>query len=240
MFGSRGALQILSAAATLAALAPAAHSQAAFNLGAGLYRAPVTSLRDMPFRTVVRQQYDFSCGSAALATLLHYHYGVRVNEGAVFQAMYAVGDQPKIQQVGFSMLDMKNYLKTQGFEANGYRRKASELWDMSQPAIALIRVGTYRHFVVVKGVRADKVLVGDPAQGIKVFPLAEFERAWNGILFVIDEAPGRAAAFNKTEEWAALRHGPFDALDDRDLAAMTRDLPPLYQITVSREFPGAP
>jgi predicted double-glycine peptidase len=238
MSGARGAVLILSAAATLAA--SAAHSQAAFNLGAAFYRAPVTSLRDMPFRTVVRQQYDFSCGSAALATLLHYHYGLPVNEGAVFQAMYAVGDQPKIQRVGFSMLDMKNYLKTQGFEANGYRRKASELRDMSQPAIALIRVGSYRHFVVVKGVRADKVLVGDPAQGVKVFPLAEFERAWNGILFVIDEAPGRSAAFNKKEEWAALLHGPFDALDDRDLAAMTRDLPPLYQITVGREFPGTP
>jgi predicted double-glycine peptidase len=240
MFASRGAVQILLAAAALATAAPAAHSQAAFNLGSGLYRAPVTSLRDMPFRTVVRQQYDFSCGSAALATLLHYHYGLPINEGAVFQAMYAAGDQPKIQRVGFSMLDMKNYLKTQGFEANGYRRNAAELRDMSQPAIALIRVGSYRHFVVVKGVRADKVLVGDPAQGIKVFPLAEFERAWNGILFVVDQAPGRSPAFNKKEEWASLQHGPFEALDDRDLAAMTRDLPPLYQITVSRELPGAP
>ena len=27
--------------------------------------------RDIPFRSVVRQQYDYSCGSAALATLLH-------------------------------------------------------------------------------------------------------------------------------------------------------------------------
>jgi predicted double-glycine peptidase len=194
----------------------------------------------MPFRTVVRQQYDFSCGSAALATLLHYHYGLAVNEGSVFQAMYAAGDQQKIQRVGFSMLDMKNYLKTQGFEANGYRRKASDLRGMSQPAIALIRVGSYRHFVVVKGVRADKVLVGDPAQGIKVFSIGEFEHAWNGILFVIDAAPERSGAFNKKEEWASLLHGPFEALDDRSLAAMTRDLPPLYQVTVGREIGGAP
>ena len=240
MFGSWGEARILLAAAALATAAPAAHSQAAFNLGGGVYQAQVTSLRDMPFRTVVRQRYDFSCGSAALATLLHYHYGLPVNEGAVFKAMYAAGDQAKIQRVGFSMLDMKNYLKSQGFEANGYRRKASELRDMSQPAIALIRVGSYRHFVVVKGVRADKVLVGDPAQGVKVFPIEEFERAWNGILFIVDAAPGRAGAFNKTEEWAALQHGPFGALDDRSLATMTRDLPPLYQITVGREFPGAP
>jgi len=240
MFGAWGEARILLAAVAFATAAPVAHSQAAFNLAAGVYQVPVTSLRDMPFRTVVRQQYDFSCGSAALATLLHYHYGLPVNEGAVFQAMYAAGDQAKIQRVGFSMLDMKNYLKSQGFEANGYRRKAAELRDMSQPAIALIRVGSYRHFVVVKGVRADKVLVGDPAQGIKAFSVSEFERSWNGILFIIDSAPGRAGAFNKAEEWTALQHGPFEALDDRSLAAMTRNLPPLYQITVGREFPGTP
>lgn len=239
MFGARGQVRILIAAAALAA-APAAHPQASFNLGSGLYQAPVTSMRDMPFRTVVRQQYDFSCGSAALATLLHYHYGLAVNEGAVFQAMYASGDQAKIQRVGFSMLDMKNYLKSQGFESNGYRRKASDLRAMTQPGIALIRVGSYRHFVVVKGVRADKVLVGDPAQGMKAFSMGEFERAWNGILFTIDSAPGRTGAFNKAEEWTALQHGPFEAIDDRNLAAMTRNLPPLYQITVGRVFPGTP
>jgi predicted double-glycine peptidase len=240
MFGARGQVRTLFAAAALATAATAAHSQASFNLGSGLYQAPVTSMRDMPFRTVVRQQYDFSCGSAALATLLHYHYGLPVNEGSVFQAMYANGDQAKIQRVGFSMLDMKNYLKSKGFEANGYRRKASDLRDMTQPGIALIRIGSYRHFVVVKGVRADKVLVGDPAQGMKVFPIAEFERAWNGILFTIDAAPGRTGAFNKAEEWTSLQHGPFEALDDRNLAALTRNLPPLYQITVGRVFPGTP
>ncbi|MGH6752551.1 MAG: C39 family peptidase, partial [Bradyrhizobium sp.] len=168
------------------------------------------------------------------------HYGLSVNEGAVFQAMYAAGDQAKIRQVGFSMLDMKNYLKAQGFEANGYRRKADDLRDMAQPAIALIRIGSYRHFVVVKGVRADKILVGDPALGIKAYSVAEFEHVWNGILFRIDAAPGRAGAFNKAEEWTSLQHGPFDALDERSLASMTRDLPPLYQITVGREFGTAP
>ena len=240
MPGPWGDARILLAAAALATAAPAVHAQAVFNIGGGVYHAQVTSLRDMPFRTVVRQQYDFSCGSAALATLLHYHYGLPINEAAVFQAMYAAGDQPKIRRVGFSMLDMKNYLLTQGFQANGYRRNVSDLRGMSQPAIALIRVGSYRHFVVVKGVRADKVLVGDPAQGIKVFPVGEFESAWNGILFMIDAAPGQSGAFNRTEEWAGFRHGPFEALDDRSLAAMTRNLPPLYQVTVGRELPGAP
>ena len=242
MFGLRGAAKIGLAAAALSTAASAADGQAFFNIGGvggGQFQAQVTSLRDMPFRTVVRQQYDFSCGSAALATLLRHHYGRPVSEAVVFQAMYAAGDQEKIRRVGFSMLDMKNYLKAQGLEANGYRRKPSELAEMTIPAIALIRVGSYRHFVVVKGLRADKVLVGDPALGLKAYPLAEFEQAWNGILFTIDAAPGAHGVFNRTEEWVSLQHGPFDALDDRSLASMTRDLPPLYQVTVGHEGPGA-
>jgi len=205
----------------------------------GGFTAQVVSVKEARFTTTQRQKYDFSCGSAALATLLRHHYGRPVSEAVVFQAMYAAGDQEKIRRVGFSMLDMKNYLKAQGLEANGYRRKPSELAEMTIPAIALIRVGSYRHFVVVKGLRADKVLVGDPALGLKAYPLAEFEQAWNGILFTIDAAPGAHGVFNRTEEWVSLQHGPFDALDDRSLASMTRELPPLYQVTVGHEGPGA-
>src|SRR5262245_46400741 len=75
--------------------------------GGSGYRVNVTSLEEQRFATVVRQQHDFSCGSAALATLLTFHYDVDTPEDEVFDAMYAVGDQKSIREVGFSMLDMK-------------------------------------------------------------------------------------------------------------------------------------
>src|SRR5208283_4171640 len=62
------------------------------------------------FRTTWHQQYDFSCGSAAVATLLSFHYGRPTNETTVFKAMFAAGDQARIQVQGFSLLDMKRYL----------------------------------------------------------------------------------------------------------------------------------
>ncbi|WP_204283799.1 C39 family peptidase, partial [Klebsiella pneumoniae] len=69
------------------------------------------------FRTVVRQQYDYSCGSAAVATLLRYHYGRPTVESDVFSAMWRSGDQAQIKRAGFSMLDMKRYLDSQGYMA---------------------------------------------------------------------------------------------------------------------------
>ena len=213
-----------------------AHSQSFFNTGSGFYSAPVTSLRDMPFRTVVRQQYDYSCGSAALATLLRYHYGRAVNEAQVFRAMYLVGDQAKIRQVGFSLLDMKRYLDSIGLAADGYRESLPDLIRSNAPAIAVISVGAYRHFVVVKGVRQGSVLVGDPALGLKSYKLDDFAKVWNGVIFVI-HPKAESPAFNRADEWGSFLHASTDGLDEQSLAQLTRGLPPLYQIAAARTQP---
>ncbi|WP_374471593.1 C39 family peptidase [Phenylobacterium sp.] len=217
-------------ALVMAAAAAPCMAQAQFNSSVGAFRAKVTSLRDMPFRTVVRQQYDYSCGSAALATLLHYHYGRPVNEAQVFRAMYAVGDQPNIRRLGFSLMDMKTYLAAIGLRSDGYRESVAQLAARRTPAIVMISIGAYRHFVVVKGVRGDEVLVGDPARGLAAYPLREFARMWNGVTFVIHPAaaPG---AFNVAAEWNSLPRAPRRRLDDTSLASFTRELPPVYQIT---------
>lgn len=229
------ARRLALAALMIALAAPAGPgaAQAAFISGVGAFQAPVTSLRDMPFRTVVRQQFDYSCGSAALATLLRYHYGRPVTEADVFRAMYAKGDQAKIRKVGFSLLDMKVYLASAGIAADGYRLEAASLGRMAEPGIALVRVGNYRHFVVVKGVRDGKVLVGDPALGLKAYGLAEFAGVWDGVVLKV-HAASAAGTFDRPEEWSSLRPGPLAPLDAVGLAAVTRELPPLYQITEVR------
>ena len=88
----------------------------------GPYRVPVTSLKARNL-TTLQQQFDFSCGSAALATLLTHHYDFPVNEQAVFAAMFQHGDQAKIRREGFSLLDMKNFLAARGFQADGFQRR---------------------------------------------------------------------------------------------------------------------
>nr|MEA2798853.1 uncharacterized protein [Phenylobacterium sp.] len=227
------ALMLAAAFLTPAALSSHATAQAMFNTGDGVFSMRVTTMRDMPFRTIVRQQYDYSCGSAALATLLREHYGLSVNEAQVFTAMYAVGDQPKIRKVGFSLLDMKTYLNSIGFSADGYRETLEDLHASDAPGIAVIQVAGYRHFVVVKGVRPDKVLVGDPAQGLKAYSNADFAKVWNGVIFKI-HGGGERVAFNRPGEWAALPHAPKARLYDSTLSGFTRELPPIYQITPFR------
>lgn len=203
----------------------------------------VITWRDIPFRTVVRQQFDFSCGSAALATLLTYQYGLKTSETDAFKRMYAVGDQAKIRKVGFSMLDMKRYLAERGVDSDGFRMSLDEIASEGRPAVALVVLGRYRHFVVIKGVARDRVLVGDPALGLKTYTRGEFAKIWNGIAFMLD---GKGATthpqFNARSDWDPWSRAPLDAVQSGtlSLAELSRNLAPIYQLTPVLNVPGAP
>ncbi len=200
----------------------------------GSYTVSVTSWRDIPFRTVVRQQYDYSCGSAAVATMLRFHYGLSINEGEVFQSMYERGDQARIRAVGFSMLDMRAYLETRGFHADGLRLSLDRLAELQVPAIALITHNNYRHFVVVKGISADRVLVGDPTFGLQTYTRAEFTEIWNGVVLAVRRAPENwpAPAYNRADEWRPWSRAPLNmAQQPISPTDLTLGLRELYQIT---------
>lgn len=212
------------------------------NTDLGKYNLHVISYAEIPFRTVIRQQFDYSCGSAALATLLHYQYGLSTNEAQVFKAMYAVGDQASIQKLGFSLLDMKTYLASIGYQADGYRVSLAQLEQIAIPAIALIQIGSYKHFVVIKGVVGDHVLVGDPALGLREFSAGDFRKVWNGIAFLVRRPPPGAAApvFNSAREWRRWADAhPLAAVHViQPMTPLLRDLRVIYQIEPNQILPG--
>jgi predicted double-glycine peptidase len=191
----------------------------------GGYALPVTSLKEIRFKSTLRQQYDFSCGSAAIATLLTHQYGYPISEQAVFQEMYARGDQKKIQREGFSLLDMKRYLEAQGFAADGFAQPLEKLASAQLPAIVLINDKGYHHFVVVKGMRDGRVLLGDPATGTRAISRKHFESIWvNQLLFVIHNRQDQAR-FNSQADWdAAPRIRLADGLrrDGLDIVTMPK------------------
>lgn len=174
----------------------------------GAFTVPVDSIKSRTFNNTLRQQYDFSCGSAAVATLLTYHYGYRVSEQDVFGQMYARGNQVKIKREGFSLLDMKNYLQAHGFEADGFQADLDQLRSSGVPAIVLIKENGYNHFVVVKGMKDGRILVGDPASGTRAMPYARFKELWaNHILFVVRNQR-HLAQFNAEADWRAAPLAP--------------------------------
>jgi predicted double-glycine peptidase len=176
----------------------------------------VTSLKE------VRQQFDYSCGSAATATLLTYQYGRPVSEQDIFQEMWDVGDKEKIRLEGFSLLDIKRYLENNGYQADGYVAPLDKLVQNGIPALALIRDNGYNHFVVIKGLNEGEVLAGDPSIGSRIIPRADFEKMWiNRILFVIHSDQDKAV-FNSRHDWHVRETAPLGlAMSSSSLANVT-------------------
>ena len=187
----------------------------------GSYSVPVRSIKEARFMATVRQQYDFSCGSAALSTLLTHHYKYPVTEDRVFTEMFERGDQAKIRVEGFSLLDMKRYLAAHGFEADGFQEPLDKLAAVGIPAIVLINENGYNHFVVIKGSRDGRVLIGDPAGGTRALTRRAFEAVWvNQVLFVIGNRQD-VAAFNRADDWAVAPRAPIGGSIHRDGLAGT-------------------
>ena len=185
------------------------------------YRVPVSSVKALKSQAILIQQYDFSCGSAALATLLTYHYDFPVTEQSIFEEMFAVGDQNKIKQQGFSLLDMKQYLGRHGYIADGFNEPLSKLVEAKVPAIVLITENGYNHFVVIKGLRGDRILLGDPATGNKVMSLHRFTEIWkNKLLFVIHNKM-EMVHFDASKDWSSTPLAPLGRSDGRELQLTT-------------------
>lgn len=194
----------------------------------GSFSVSVASLKEKRWTNVVRQQYDFSCGSAAVATLLTYHYETSIDEATVFKEMFARGDQAKIQAEGFSMLDIKQFLDRRGLKSDGFRMSLDKLAEIGVPAIVLINVGGYRHFVVIKGIEAKRILVADPAFGTTIWPRDRFEAAWGGgiILAAREGIEVAQVHFGDIPDWQIRPKAPISQGVDRSgLATFTLTMP---------------
>lgn len=179
--GARNGLRLWGAF-LLASLPVCSHAAdvafAAVSPDGGLYTRHIESMQERRFRTLVKQQTDFSCGAAALATILRYAYHVDVDEATVIQGMLGVADPEVARQRGFSLLDIKHYVERLGMRGRGYRIDESRLRTLRVPGIVLMDVRGFRHFVVLKQVRGDDVELADPILGNRTVPYADFLASW--------------------------------------------------------------
>jgi predicted double-glycine peptidase len=165
-------------------LAPAPQARAADVAFSGvlpngaLYHTPVESMRESRFRNLVRQQTDYSCGAASLATILKYAYHLDADETTVIEGMLSLADPEVVRERGFSLLDIKRYVESLGMRGRGYRVDEDRLRSLRVPSLVLMDVNGFRHFVVLKQVIGDQVEIGDPILGNRVIPMPVFLESW--------------------------------------------------------------
>lgn len=167
-------------------------------------REPVKPLSEIQSDRVVRQNYDYSCGSAALATLLRYQFGEDFTEKQVIHGLMRYGDSKRIaEHRAFSLLDMKRFVGQLGYRGAGYKAQMKDLEDLERSGIVPIKLLNYRHFAVLKGIHKGHVFLADPWRGNISFTLQEFRQRWyKNILFMVhpEGAPELSALRLKEED----------------------------------------
>lgn len=174
----------------------------------------VEPLQAQKFRNVVRQTYDYSCGSAALTTILDYYVGRNFQERQVMEGLLQFGETERIiERRGFSFLDMKRLVTALGHPSGGFKAQLEDLANLEHPAIAPIEYAGFKHFVVIKAVVRDRVFVADPALGNISFTMKRFAEIWdNNTLFIV--FPGQA----KPSQLLALNDEDMRVVSDLVLA----------------------
>ena len=134
-------------------------------------RVPVINWKNLRDAQVVKQDLDYSCGAASLATLLNHFYGQTLTEEALLKAMDK-GDGRA------SFDDMARALPQFGFRAQGFAASWDQLTRLKMPVIVYVKHRKNDHFSVLRGINQDTVWLADPSLGNRTYSRHQFLAMW--------------------------------------------------------------
>src|SRR6185295_7165484 len=103
----------------------------------------------------------------------------------------AEGYKKYFKRQGFTLLDLKRAARAKGYQGKGYKNmNLDELLEFIEgdhvPVLVPIRPMGYNHFVVVRGVAGNRILLSDPAKGNTTMTVRQFLDVWiDGIGFIL-------------------------------------------------------
>ena len=157
--------------------------------GPGLaFAGPVRSLQEIRQEGVVVQQWDTSCGAAALATVLTYSLQVPVSEREVADR-HVEHDGADQSQTSGRLLVARHEALCRDAWPHRHRLSRHDLGATFGPSESIVPILQYGnpHFIVVRGLDSyGRVNIADPGFGNRTMSVARFEAVWQGgIGFVV-------------------------------------------------------
>lgn len=154
----------------------------------GAWTSQHHTLKELRDLHVIKQQEDYSCGAAALATLMIYYFGENTSEKEILDRLEArLTEEEKKNRAlrGFSLLDLKQVAEEKGYRAAGFKLTMSQLAQVTAPVIIYIEPFGYKHFAVYRGMKQDRIYIADPSRGNLRMSIGRFLDEWSGIVFVL-------------------------------------------------------
>jgi uncharacterized protein len=149
----------------------------------------VESWQSLKEHNVVMQKTDYSCGAAALATLVRYYWGDPVTEADFLKATINILSPEEFKdrvKNGLSMTDLRKAAVAKGYLATMGSRTLREMTELKVPVVVRIKKDDFEHFVVYRGILNDRVFLADPVRGNIRLPICEFAEQWtDGAVLVV-------------------------------------------------------
>ncbi|MCR5494742.1 MAG: peptidase domain-containing ABC transporter [Treponema sp.] len=124
------------------------------------------------------QHDETDCAAACLASVAKF-YGKEVSVNKI--RFYAGTDC-----MGTSGLGIVKGAEALSLNCRGMLSQTKEFNEgITYPIICHVKKDVIDHYVLVYGVRKNKVLVADPADGVKKINLQEFQKQWTGVFFLV-------------------------------------------------------
>lgn len=146
--------------------------------------------RNLRYEWVVGQADWYTCGPAAVATLLTHYYDIATTEAEALELaegfMVAAGREPG---QALTALALRQTLEAKGIPTRGYRVSPEALADYFTRGglpVILHLTEPQRHFVVGVGVVGDHIVLADPSRGQSTLPFSTLvdERGYSEVVLV--------------------------------------------------------
>ncbi len=154
-----------------------------------VFQRRVASWKELRQRNLVMQKRDFSCGAAALATVVRYYWGDDATEKQFLDAldrMLTPEEAKDRVENGLALTDLRRVAVKSGYLATIGKLTFARLTESKAPVIVGISPEGYDHFAVYRGWDGYWVYLADPIRGNVRVPAAEFVRQWQkGAVLVV-------------------------------------------------------
>jgi predicted double-glycine peptidase len=161
-----------------------------FNTFGGIRPRTLRPLTELRWDGLVRQRLDAGCGPASLATIYTHYLDLPVSERDMSRALTAEAirsgrGQADIRARGYALGDLKRVVDRSPLVSAAFQAPVESLHTLKIPVITQVNIRGYGHFVVLRGVVGDRVVVADPNFGNLTYPMGQFRDLWSGVMLAI-------------------------------------------------------
>ena len=154
------------------------------------YACNYKQLKDMH---IVMQKSDYSCGAAAMATVLRYYWGDNVTEEQIILTIMEMLTPEEMKdriKNGLTITDLRRAAVKMGYLSTIGTLSFQKLAESKVPLVVGITADGFKHFVVYRGVDCDWVYLADPIRGNIRVSYLDFVCQWQKNAVLVVAKPG--------------------------------------------------